>query len=95
MLSLNCEFYPPVIIIIIIIIIILLFIHCLFVSTNESLKEQAEKEDTLVPIRLELENDGYRLRDTFTWNLNGKQRTKQVMEMDNNNHFFNRVFGYT
>jgi hypothetical protein len=92
MLSSNCELYPPVIII----IIILLFIHCFFVSSNESLKEQAEKEDTLVPIRLDLENDGYRLRDTFTWNLNGNQRTKQVMKMDNNNkHFFNRVFGYT
>ncbi|KAG0175330.1 SWI/SNF chromatin-remodeling complex subunit [Apophysomyces sp. BC1034] len=32
--------------------------------------EQSTKEDTLVPIRLELEIDGYKLRDTFTWNLN-------------------------
>ncbi|KAI8379299.1 uncharacterized protein BYT42DRAFT_514522 [Radiomyces spectabilis] len=32
--------------------------------------EQAKKEDTLVPIRIEMEVDGYKLRDTFTWNLN-------------------------
>lgn len=36
----------------------------------EALKEQATKEDTLVPIRIELEHEGYKLRDTFTWNLN-------------------------
>lgn len=36
----------------------------------EALKEQAAKEDTLVPIRIELEHEGYKLRDTFTWNLN-------------------------
>ncbi|KAI8139193.1 hypothetical protein BJV82DRAFT_254702 [Fennellomyces sp. T-0311] len=34
------------------------------------LAEQASKQDTLVPIRLDLEIDGYKLRDTFTWNLN-------------------------
>ncbi|RCH90418.1 SWI/SNF chromatin-remodeling complex subunit, partial [Rhizopus stolonifer] len=38
----------------------------------EALKEQATKEETLVPIRIELEHEGYKLRDTFTWNLNGK-----------------------
>ncbi|CAO3651305.1 unnamed protein product [Mucor hiemalis] len=36
----------------------------------DALKEQATKEDTLVPIRIELEHEGYKLRDTFTWNLN-------------------------
>lgn len=35
------------------------------------IEEQAQKEDTLVPIRLEVEVDGLVLRDTFTWNLNG------------------------
>jgi hypothetical protein len=38
----------------------------------EALEEQAKKEDTLVPIRIELEHEGYKLRDTFTWNLHGK-----------------------
>lgn len=27
--------------------------------------------EMLVPIRLEIDHDHYRLRDTFTWNLNG------------------------
>jgi hypothetical protein len=38
-----------------------------------ALEEQAKKEDTLVPIRIELEHEGYKLRDTFTWNLHGKR----------------------
>lgn len=36
---------------------------------HDQLVEQGEKYDTLVPIRLELEVDGYKLRDTFTWNM--------------------------
>ncbi|ORX50485.1 SNF5-domain-containing protein [Hesseltinella vesiculosa] len=35
-----------------------------------AMKEQATKDDSLLPIRLEFEADGYKLRDTFTWNLN-------------------------
>ena len=27
--------------------------------------------EMLVPIRLEIDHDHYKLRDTFTWNLNG------------------------
>lgn len=41
-------------------------------SRHDQLVEQGEKDDTLVPIRLELEVDGYKLRDTFTWNMHGK-----------------------
>lgn len=41
-------------------------------SPAEAIKEQATKEDVLVPIRIDLEHEGYKLRDTFTWNLNGK-----------------------
>lgn len=40
-------------------------------SSMDDMKDQATKEDNLVPIRLEFEADGYKLRDTFTWNLNG------------------------
>ncbi|KAL7312781.1 SWI/SNF chromatin-remodeling complex subunit [Mucor circinelloides] len=36
----------------------------------DALKEQSVKEEVLVPIRIELEHEGYKLRDTFTWNLN-------------------------
>ncbi|RKP04435.1 hypothetical protein THASP1DRAFT_21127, partial [Thamnocephalis sphaerospora] len=38
-------------------------------STKQQLLEQAENTDTLVPIRLDLESDGHKLRDVFTWNL--------------------------
>ncbi|KAI9265935.1 hypothetical protein BY458DRAFT_513078 [Sporodiniella umbellata] len=41
-----------------------------FHFSTEALREQAEKEECLVPIRIDLEIDGYKLRDTFTWNLN-------------------------
>ncbi|KAI8343560.1 hypothetical protein BC941DRAFT_96555 [Chlamydoabsidia padenii] len=36
----------------------------------DDMKKQSDKGDTLVPIRLEFDTDGYMLRDTFTWNLN-------------------------
>lgn len=37
------------------------------------MKEIADREEILVPIRIEVESDGYRLRDTFVWNLCGEQ----------------------
>lgn len=40
-----------------------------FTFTKASMEEQAQKEDVLVPIRLEIDVDGLVLRDTFTWNL--------------------------
>lgn len=46
-----------------------------WISTNSpkaTVEEQANKDDVLVPIRLEIDIDGLVLRDTFTWNLNGK-----------------------
>ena len=50
---------------------------CLYIkSPAEAIKEQATKEDVLVPIRIDLEHEGYKLRDTFTWNLNGKKEKK-------------------
>lgn len=45
---------------------------------NEVIAEQATKEEILVPIRLDLENDGYKVRDTFTWNMNGKHTHYQL-----------------
>ncbi|CAO3584372.1 unnamed protein product [Absidia cylindrospora] len=36
----------------------------------DDMKEQSTKEDNLVPIQLEFEAHGHKLRDTFTWNLN-------------------------
>ncbi|KAI9317065.1 hypothetical protein BX666DRAFT_2027132 [Dichotomocladium elegans] len=45
---------------------------------QNQLMEQGEKEDTLVPIRLDIEFDGHRLRDTFTWNLNESLITPEM-----------------
>ena len=55
-------------------IIIILFSDYIIIlfSSIQQLREIAEKEDLLVPIRLEIDGaDGYKLRDTFTWNING------------------------
>ena len=34
--------------------------------------ENANKEEDLIPIRLDMEFDGQKLRDCFTWNKNGE-----------------------
>lgn len=34
--------------------------------------ENASQPEVLVPIRLDMEVEGQKLRDTFTWNKNGK-----------------------
>lgn len=36
--------------------------------------ENAAQVEALVPIRLDMEIDGQKLRDAFTWNMNGKYR---------------------
>ncbi|CAJ0837408.1 4031_t:CDS:2 [Entrophospora sp. SA101] len=42
-----------------------------FKFSLQQLGDIAEKEDVLIPIRLEIDGaDGYKLRDTFTWNMN-------------------------
>lgn len=41
--------------------------------------EQMNSEETLIPIRLDVENDGYKIRDTFTWNMNGKKKNRQIV----------------
>ena len=35
------------------------------------MSDLAQKDIALVPIRLEIDSDGHKLRDTFTWNLYG------------------------
>lgn len=39
--------------------------------TKSQLEIAASKLIRLVPIRLDVEHDGIKIRDTFTWNLNG------------------------
>lgn len=36
-----------------------------------ALYENANQPEILVPIRLDMEIDGFKLRDCFTWNKNG------------------------
>jgi hypothetical protein len=40
-------------------------------SSKSQLLQIADTTVKLVPIRIDLEYDGVRLKDTFTWNLNG------------------------
>ena len=35
------------------------------------LQNSATKLEVLIPIRLDIETDSVKIRDTFTWNLNG------------------------
>jgi len=36
-----------------------------------AIHEAANQPEVLVPIRLDIDIDGQKLRDTFTWNKNG------------------------
>ncbi|RCH91486.1 SWI/SNF chromatin-remodeling complex subunit, partial [Rhizopus stolonifer] len=40
----------------------------------EACLAEANNEEILAPIRLDIEHDGYKVRDTFTWNMNGKTK---------------------
>ncbi|RHZ81118.1 hypothetical protein Glove_123g151 [Diversispora epigaea] len=40
--------------------------------SQKELDRNAEQEETLIPIRLDIDLDTHKLRDTFTWNLNEK-----------------------
>lgn len=39
--------------------------------------ENASQKQLLVPIRLDMEMEGQKLRDTFTWNKNGNYLTSK------------------
>ncbi|KAL9542957.1 hypothetical protein MBANPS3_008351 [Mucor bainieri] len=45
--------------------------------SHQQCLEQANKDEMLVPIRLDLEIDGYKIRDTFTWNMNESSITPE------------------
>lgn len=63
-----------------IIIIVINYNYCIFLfyfqysfdDTDPSANlENAAQQEMLVPIRLDMEIEGQKLRDTFTWNKNG------------------------
>ena len=45
--------------------------------------ENAQQVEDLVPIRLDIEIDGQKLRDTFTWNKNGWYQSKVFFSLLN------------
>lgn len=44
--------------------------------------ENASQPEVLVPIRLDMEVEGQKLRDTFTWNKNGRTFSASHKFMD-------------
>ena len=39
-----------------------------------AIHENANQKEQLIPIRLDIESDGQKLRDCFTWNKNGEYK---------------------
>jgi hypothetical protein len=44
--------------------------------------DNAEEPEVLVPIRLDMEIEGQKLRDTFTWNKNGSDLIRFLLRGD-------------
>jgi hypothetical protein len=47
-------------------------------SSQEELNQTAEQDECLVPIRIEIDQDGFRYRDTLTWNLHESLVTPEM-----------------
>ena len=45
---------------------------------QQAASENAQQPDLLVPIRIDLELDGQKIRDTFTWNKNEQLVTPEI-----------------
>ena len=53
---------------------------CSFDDLDPALvQENASQAEVLVPIRLDMEIEGQKLRDCFTWNKNGKQLSTKTI----------------
>ncbi len=50
------------------------FLYSFDYTDTSSALENAQQNEDLVPIRLDMEIEGQKLRDTFTWNKNGKEK---------------------
>lgn len=58
-----------------------------FDDTDPTLNyENANHQEVLVPIRLDMELEGQKLRDTFTWNKNGARNVRILTELVLNLH---------
>lgn len=49
--------------------------------------ENASQTEVLVPIRLDMEIDGQKLRDAFTWNMNGNDEQQSTTEKQHGSVF--------
>lgn len=54
------------------------FPACFDDTDPQAIAENAQQPEVLVPIRLDMEIDGQKLRDTFTWNKNGTKRRSHL-----------------
>lgn len=53
------------------------FVFCSFDDHDPAvIHENATQSEVLVPIRLDMEIEGQKLRDAFTWNMNGTTLSK-------------------
>ena len=56
--------------------------YCSYDDKNPSaLYEAASLPDVLVPVRLDIDIEGQKLRDTLTWNKNGRYSACLVLSM--------------
>lgn len=51
---------------------------CFDDSDQKAVAENAKQPDLLVPIRIDLEMEGQKIRDTFTWNKNEQLVTPEI-----------------
>ncbi len=56
----------------------------------QAMMENANQTEVLVPVRIDLELDGQKLRETFTWNKNGTLTVFLLAELGifNANYYF-------
>ena len=51
-------------------------------SDEEALLENAQRPLKLIPITLDLDLDGFKYKDSFTWNFNGKRGGVKITLFD-------------
>lgn len=49
-------------------------------STPKQMKAMAQVEDYIVPVRIDVEHDHYRFKDTFMWNCSGEWGDLRLFE---------------
>lgn len=54
----------------------MIFCHSYDDMDTDSIVMNADQPEDLIPIRLDMEFDGQKLRDCFVWNRNGKALMK-------------------